>query len=103
MNWTHILLPFDSVKAWGIRGVLRVKGEINGFQFRTSIFPTGDGHHMMVVNKQMQKRGRVTPGAHFPAARKLLASRRPRVRDLNKGEIRRNRSGDVPSLDVRRD
>ena len=62
MNWTHILLPFDSVKAWGIRGVLRVKGEINGFQFRTSIFPTGDGHHMMVVNKQMQKRGRVTPG-----------------------------------------
>lgn len=62
LHWTHIVLPFDSVKAWGTRGVLRVKGEINGFAFRTSIFPTGDGRHSMIVNKQMQKGGRVTPG-----------------------------------------
>jgi hypothetical protein len=41
---------------------LRVKGEINGFAFRTSLFPSGDGHHYMIVNKQMQKGGRVRPG-----------------------------------------
>jgi uncharacterized protein YdeI (YjbR/CyaY-like superfamily) len=62
LNWTVIRLPFDSVKLWGKRGVLRVKGEINGFAFSSSIFPTGDGHHMMLVNKQMLKGGRVQPG-----------------------------------------
>jgi uncharacterized protein YdeI (YjbR/CyaY-like superfamily) len=62
LNWTHIVIPFDSVKAWGARGVLRVKGDINGFAFRTSLFPTGDGRHTMPVNKQMQKGGRATPG-----------------------------------------
>jgi uncharacterized protein YdeI (YjbR/CyaY-like superfamily) len=57
-----IRLPFDSVKALGSRGVCRVKGDINGFEFRSSIFPTGDGHHMMLVNKQMQKGGGAQPG-----------------------------------------
>src|SRR5688572_13343225 len=62
LSWVIIRIPFNSVKVWGTRGHLRVKGEINGFAFRSSVFPTGDGHHMMLVNKQMQKGGRVQPG-----------------------------------------
>jgi len=62
LKWVHIRLPFDAAKVWGTRGVLRVKGEINGFAFRTSIFPTGDGHHTMIVNKKMQQGGRATSG-----------------------------------------
>jgi uncharacterized protein YdeI (YjbR/CyaY-like superfamily) len=62
LNWVVVRLPFDSVKVWGTRGTLRVKGEINGFAFRSSIFPTGDGHHLMMVNKQMRKEGRALPG-----------------------------------------
>jgi uncharacterized protein YdeI (YjbR/CyaY-like superfamily) len=62
LNWVMIRIPFNSVKLWGTRGHLRVKGEINGFAFRSSVFPTGDGHHMMLVNKQMQKGGKVQPG-----------------------------------------
>jgi uncharacterized protein YdeI (YjbR/CyaY-like superfamily) len=62
LNWVVIRIPFDAVRIWGVRGSLRVKGEINGFAFRTSLFPTGDGHHFMVVNKQMQKGARVHPG-----------------------------------------
>src|SRR6185369_7774282 len=67
LNWVVIRLPFDAQKVWGTRGQIRVKGEINNFAFRTSIFPTGDGHHYMIVNKQMQKGGSVRPGmeAHF--------------------------------------
>jgi len=67
LNWVIIRLPFDAQKIWGTRGQIRVKGEINNFAFRTSIFPTGDGHHYMIVNKQMQKGGSVRPGmeAHF--------------------------------------
>ena len=67
LNWVVIRLPFDAQKVWGTRGQIRVKGEINKFGFRTTLFPTGDGHHYMIVNKQMQKGGSVRPGmeAHF--------------------------------------
>jgi uncharacterized protein YdeI (YjbR/CyaY-like superfamily) len=62
LNWVVIRLPFDAQKVWGARGQIRVKGEINKFAFRTTLFPTGDGHHYMIVNKQMQKGGSVRPG-----------------------------------------
>jgi uncharacterized protein YdeI (YjbR/CyaY-like superfamily) len=62
LKWVVIRIPFDSVKIWGVRGHLRVKGEINGYAFRSSVFPTGDGRHMMLVNKAMQKGGKVRPG-----------------------------------------
>jgi uncharacterized protein YdeI (YjbR/CyaY-like superfamily) len=57
-----IEIPFDVSKIWGVRGQLRVKGEINGFPFRTSLFPSGDGRHFMIVNKRMQSNGKVRPG-----------------------------------------
>lgn len=62
LNWTVIHLPFDAVKLWGKRGQLRVKGEINGFAFRSALFPTGKGTHMLMVNKKMQAGGKVAPG-----------------------------------------
>lgn len=54
LNWTIVRIPFDVAKTWGPRGQLKVKGEINGFAFRTSLFPTGKGDHIMIVNKGMQ-------------------------------------------------
>lgn len=54
LGWTIVRLPFDVHKAWGTKGMLKVKGEINGFGFRTSLFPTGDGRHLLLVNKKMQ-------------------------------------------------
>ncbi len=62
LNWIVIRIPFDVVKVWGVRGRLNVKGEINGFAFRTSVFPAGDGHHFMIVNRKMQKGGRAHLG-----------------------------------------
>jgi uncharacterized protein YdeI (YjbR/CyaY-like superfamily) len=62
LRWTIIRLPFDSAKLWGTRKALRVKGEMNGFPFRATLFPSGNGRHMMVVNKQMQKGGRASAG-----------------------------------------
>jgi hypothetical protein len=61
LGWTIIRIPFDVSKVWGTRGQLRVKGEINGFAFRTSLFPTRDGH-LMLVNKRMQKGGDARQG-----------------------------------------
>jgi uncharacterized protein YdeI (YjbR/CyaY-like superfamily) len=63
LNWTVVRIPFDVAKIWGKRGQLRVKGEINGFAFRTSLFPTGSGTHTLIVNKKMQAGGKAALGA----------------------------------------
>jgi uncharacterized protein YdeI (YjbR/CyaY-like superfamily) len=62
LNWTIIRVPLDITKVWGVRGQLRIKGEINGFPFRTSLFPTGKGTHLLMVNRQMQAGGKVVAG-----------------------------------------
>jgi uncharacterized protein YdeI (YjbR/CyaY-like superfamily) len=62
LNWVIIRIPFDVHKLWGKRGQIRVKGSINGYAFRTSLFPTGTGHHTMIVNKRMQINGHAQPG-----------------------------------------
>jgi len=67
LNWTVVRVPLDVAKIWGVRGQLKVTGHINGFDFRTSLFPTGQGGHILMVNKKMQAGARVQPGmkAHF--------------------------------------
>jgi uncharacterized protein YdeI (YjbR/CyaY-like superfamily) len=62
LNWTIIRVPVDVAKVWGVRGQLKVQGEINGFSFRTSLFPTGNGSHILIVNKKMQAGGRAAGG-----------------------------------------
>src|SRR5882672_12542802 len=62
LNWVFIRIPFDVSKIWGTRAKVRVKGEINGFAFRTSVFPTGKGYHCMLVKKSMQTGAAAAPG-----------------------------------------
>jgi uncharacterized protein YdeI (YjbR/CyaY-like superfamily) len=54
LNWVIIRIPFDVSKVWGTRAKVRVKGEINGFAFRASVFPTREGRHCMLVKRSMQ-------------------------------------------------
>ena len=54
LGWIIIRIPFDVPKVWGTRGNVRVKGEINGFAFRSSVFPTTKGYHCMLIKKSMQ-------------------------------------------------
>jgi uncharacterized protein YdeI (YjbR/CyaY-like superfamily) len=62
LNWVIARVPFDVAKTWGSRGQIRVKGEINGFAFRTSLFPNGGGAHFLLVNKRMQKGAKTGAG-----------------------------------------
>lgn len=62
LKWVIIRIPFKVEKVWGSRGMVKVKGTINGFAFRTSLFPTGTGAHTLLVNKRMQAGARVAPG-----------------------------------------
>jgi len=62
LNWIIVHLPFDAAQVWGLRGQIKVKGQINGFAFRTSLFPTREGRHFLLVNKRMQKGARAFEG-----------------------------------------
>jgi hypothetical protein len=59
---TAITIPFDVQKAFGTRARVPVRGTINGFPFRSSIFPMGGGAHYMVVNKVMREGANVKGG-----------------------------------------
>jgi uncharacterized protein YdeI (YjbR/CyaY-like superfamily) len=62
LGWVIVWIPFSVYEAWGSRGNFRVKGEINGFAFRTSLFPTRKGVHFLLVNKRMQAGAGVSSG-----------------------------------------
>ena len=60
---TGITIPFDVQKTFGTRARVPVRGTINGFPFRSSIFPMGkDGCHMMAVNRGMREGARAKAG-----------------------------------------
>lgn len=52
--WTFIDIPFDVERAFGTRARVAVTGTINGFPFRNSLMPQGDGSHAMAVAKNLQ-------------------------------------------------
>ena len=55
LKWVIARVPFDIAKAWPVRNGRRVRGEIAGFAFRTSLFPDARrGGHYLLVNKKMQ-------------------------------------------------
>jgi hypothetical protein len=60
--WTCLCVPFDVQKEFQSRARVSVCGTINGFAYRSSIFPMGDGAHMMMVNKSMQAGAKVSAG-----------------------------------------
>jgi len=63
LNWTIARIPFDVAKAWPVRKGRRVRGEIAGFAFRTTLFPRpGGGEHLLLVNKKMQAGAGVRAG-----------------------------------------
>ena len=51
--WTYMLIPFDVQEAFGRRSRVAVAGTMNGFPFRNSLMPEGDGRHSMTVSKEL--------------------------------------------------
>lgn len=55
LRWVIARVPFDIARAWPERNGRRVRGSINGFAFRTSLFPEkGGDRQVLLVNKKMQ-------------------------------------------------
>jgi len=64
LRWVFARVPFDIEKVWPVRNGLRVRGEIEGFPFRTALFPdpVGEGRAIL-VNKKMQAGARAKIGS----------------------------------------
>jgi uncharacterized protein YdeI (YjbR/CyaY-like superfamily) len=55
LKWIIAHVPFAPAKVWKTRNRMRVKGTINGFPFRTSLFGSAEKGYVVLVNKTMQK------------------------------------------------
>src|SRR5579871_1337937 len=55
LGWRVVDVPFDVKKIFGKGGTVQVRGTVNGFAFRNSLFPRKGGKHFLLVNKAMQK------------------------------------------------
>jgi uncharacterized protein YdeI (YjbR/CyaY-like superfamily) len=62
LGWTIARVPFDPARAWKQMVRLRVRGDINGFAFRTSLFPDALGGFYLLVNRAMQQGAAVSLG-----------------------------------------
>jgi hypothetical protein len=61
--WVIARVPVDLKKAWPEWRTRRVEGTVNGFAFRTSLFPSGTGQgYALLVNKKMQAGAGAGPG-----------------------------------------
>jgi hypothetical protein len=60
--WTYLPIPFDVEQFFGSKARVPVSGTINGFPFRNSLMPEGDGTHSMMVSKELQSGAKAVAG-----------------------------------------
>jgi hypothetical protein len=64
LGWTIVRVPFTPSDVWPQQIRLRVRGTVNGFAFRSSLFPYSNepGAFFLLVNRTMQQHARIREG-----------------------------------------